>query len=153
MNPTINDWVCFKESLSERTYLLAVTITFKQFRKSVNQPLNRDIAVATICALINRLNREIFNHKAKRHGHTIGSVAVVGRNQSGGHIHAHLALGAPPTMTISQLASLINRIAKRFDWINRRCDFQPYRNRKWLRYMANHGTDSLVLECCNKARP
>ena len=153
MNQTINDWVRLMEALSDRPYALAITITFRRWHKSAQQALNHDIAVSTIIEFIKRLNREIFNHSAKRRGNTIGSVVVVGRNSPDGHIHAHLALTAPPNMGFAEFVGLIQKITARFYWINKQCHFQPYRNRRWLKYMAEHGTDSLVLDCCNKARP
>ena len=153
MNPTINDWVRLMETLSDRPYALAITITFCRWRKSAQQALNHDIAVSTIREFIKRLNREIFNHSAKRRGNTIGSVVVVGRNSPDGHLHAHLALTAPPKMSIAEFKALTRKSAARFNWIDKQCDFQPYRNRRWFKYMAKHGTESLILDCCNKARP
>jgi hypothetical protein len=153
MNPAINDWVHLMETVSDRPFALAITITFCRWRNSAQQALNHDIAVSTIKELFKRLNREIFNHSAKRRGNTIGSVVVVGRNRPDGHLHAHLALTAPPNMGFAEFVGLIQKIITRLHWINKQCHIQPYRNRLWLRYMAKHGTDSLVLECCNKARP
>ncbi len=153
MNPTIDDWVHLMGAVSDRQYALAVTLTFRKWCKVAQQSLNQDIAIRTVIDLIRRLNREVFNHSAKRCGNTIGSVVVVGRNSPDGHIHAHLALTMPPNMGFAEFVALIQKITARFHWINKQCHFQPYRNRRWLKYMAKHGTESLVLECCNKARP
>ena len=153
MNPTIDDWVQLMKGMSDRPYALAVTLTFRKRCRFSQQALNSDIAIRTVEELIKRLNREVFNHSAKRHQNTIGSVAVVGRNSPFGHLHAHLALTAPPHMRDAEFAALTEKVITRFNWINKQCRIEPYRNSLWLRYMAKHGTDSVALDCCNKAKP
>jgi hypothetical protein len=153
MNPTIDDWVHLMETVSDRPYALAVTLTFRNWCKVAQQALNRDIGIRTVIDLIRRLNREVFNHSAKRRGNTIGSVAVVGRNRADGHLHAHLALTAPPHMSDAEFAALTEKVITRFNWINKQYRIEPYRNSLWLRYMAKHGTESLALDCFNEAKP
>jgi len=153
MNPTTKDWVDLMETLSDRPFALAVTLTFRRWCKVAQQALNHGIAVKTVNDLIGRLNREVFNHSAKRRSNTIGSVAVVGRNSPDGHLHAHLALTTPPHMSDAEFAALTKKIITRFNWVNKQCRIQPYRDSRWLRYMADHGTESLALDCFNKAKP
>jgi hypothetical protein len=153
MNPTIDDWVHLMGTVSDRPYSLAITITFRKRCRFTQQSLNDDIAIRTIQELIKRLNREVFNHSAKRRGNTIGSVVVVGRNSPDGHIHAHLALTTPPHMSDVEFATLTKKIITRFNWVNKQCRIQPYRNSRWLKYMAMHGTESVALDCFNKAKP
>ena len=139
--------------LSEAPFTLAVTITFRQWDRLRSQALTEEIAKETIKQLIGRINREIFGHLANRQGHTISSAAVVGTNTTGGHIHAHLALAKPDHMSDEAFLALIEKIIIRFDWVDTQCDIQAYRDKTWLSYMVGHGTDSLALECFNKAKP
>ncbi len=153
MNAIKLTWVDFLKSMQTKKYYLAVTLTFVQWKRGQNLKINSSIANETTRQFLNRLNSECFGHSAKRKGHCIGSVVTVGKNDPYGKIHAHLALTIPENFTAGEFIALIEKIASRFNWIDQQLHIDFYRDAIWLKYMVNHGIDSLLLDCCNQAKP
>ena len=147
------EWVRFFESMQHENYTLAVTLTFVQWNQKERLNINLSIAKKTTQQFLKRLNIECYGHAAKRHRHTIGSVVVIGKNDQYGNIHLHMALTKPTNMDIKDFAFLIEKIAIRFDWIDREHRIEIYRDNVWLKYLIFHGPESLQLDCCFQAKP
>ena len=147
------EWIDFLACMQSSDYALAVTFTFVQWHKEEKLKINLSIAKKTTQQFLKRLNIECYGHAAKRHGHTIGSVVVIGKNDQYGNIHLHMALTKPANMDIKDFAFLIEKIAIRFDWIDREHRIEIYRDNVWLKYLIFHGPESLQLDCCFQAKP
>ena len=153
MKPSTGDWVGFMAGLANGRFTHAVTITFHQRHPIRRQFLNQTIAADTLTHILSRINSRCFKHAARRRGFTIAAASVLGANVLGEHLHAHLALQMPLHFSFQDFSLMVEHFIERCEWTNREFEIRPYRNEHWLSYMADHGFDSILLNCCSQAYP
>jgi hypothetical protein len=151
-SPTLSDWVKLFSDQDGARWAIAGTITFREFHPVTRRRRGPDIPVSVAKTLLARVNKRLYNHRAKRHGATVASLMILGTNLSGEVTHLHFVLGSPPDMEFKSYSSLVERVIRKIYWCDREFDLQPYRDRGWLRYILAHGTEKLVIECCFGAR-
>jgi hypothetical protein len=117
----------------------AVTLTM---HRPMNGHGTSNQEVERRCRLfLNRINRRIYKHGAKRKGFRIASVAFLGNGSYGDHPHVHWALQKPPDMTNEAFDRLLREMASTTKGLGKEFDVKPYRDEGWLGYMFDHGFD------------
>jgi hypothetical protein len=129
--------ICWLQTQANWTH--AVTLT-------IHRPMNghgtSKQEVERRCRLfLNRINRRIYKHGAKRKGFRIASVAFLGNGPYGDHPHVHLALQSPPDMPHEAFDGLLCEMASTTKGLGKEFDIKTYRDEGWLGYMVDHGFD------------
>jgi hypothetical protein len=150
-SPKLADWVQFFSELDGARWAMAGTITLCEVHPTTLRRRHHDDVIATAKHILYRINKTIFNHRAKRHQATIASVMILGDGILGLPSHIHFTFGKPDSMSYEELQELVERVIRASTWCNKEFDLQPYHDRGWLSYLLAHGTEKLIIECCRKA--
>ena len=151
-HPTLADWVNFFSEVGAGEWMLAGTVTLREFNPISEKRRHPDADVAVAKQLLARVNKAAFNHRAKRHGATVASMMILGNNAIGEATHIHFAFGMPQHMNYAEFVGLVEQVISKLYWCNQEFDLKPCRDNGWLNYCLAHGTEKLIIECCCKAR-
>ena len=152
MRPRLRDWVSFFSEVGANDWRLAGTITLRSVEPKTAKPIHPDVATSTAKYLLNRLNKAVYRHRAKKQGATVSSMMVLGKNALGDVTHIHFTFGLPEGMGYPAFEALVSATVRSLYWCDKQLDLKPYRDHGWLNYVLAHGTENLIIDCCRKAR-
>ena len=129
------------DSLAPWTHALTVTCKRRNLR---NIPINESILVDTAKHFIYRARLKCFGRRGRREN--LLPVAVsLGWGVYGDHPHLHFCFAGPPWMDFDSFSRILEKSAKGTRWMDRQMKVEAYRNRGWMQYLVEHGTDQLIV--------
>jgi len=131
---------------------LAVTVTFTDDALSLPKGEVKRHCEKTGVHLIRRIHKRIYRHGYNRKGFRTWSAAVLEGGGLHGRLHIHIAIGIPSGYSGTGFRGLVAREIKACRDLAREVDIQPITSAGWIGYMAKHGLEALLLDCCNTAR-
>ena len=137
-------------SVNLADWSIAATTTHKHHSNERTTIYGHELAIKTHGYILNRLNKKIFGHRAKRKGLTIGVLAVHGYGAYGTAPHTHLVYALPKSIAYDDCSKLIKNLYKLTKGISKQTDVQPYNGPKWLEYMTNPKKHELLPQLCVK---
>jgi hypothetical protein len=126
-------------------WMLAVTLTLRR-RDQMGRPISERILFDTARHFLILLNVACFGSRKARRGHSVQVAVSFGWGAYRDNPHLHFSFTVPVHLTLDQLVSFVEEASRRTYWIDRHRDIQPYRDRGWMEYMVDHGSDNVILE-------
>ena len=122
----------------------ALTVTF--VRAGGARVVSEATMASTLVHLLKRLDRNCFRNKATRKGAQVGSMAVLGFGPYGDHPHAHIALATPGHLNQIAFKEEIEKAIWKTRLLDRQYKIERFRDKRWISYCLEHGTESLSTE-------
>jgi hypothetical protein len=143
-----------KETIEWSTNLadwsIAATTTHPHHSINRTTMYGQELVLKAHAYVLNRLNKAIFGHGAKRKGLTIGVIGVHGLGTYGTAPHTHLAYAIPKSMAYDECSRLIKNLYKSTYGIAQQTDIKPYNGAKWLEYITDPKKHQLLPQLCVK---
>ena len=99
----------------------------------------------TLTYLLQRLNVDLFGHRANRLRHRVGSAMTLERNSDTG-FHTHGVLTIPTEIKFSEFEDVFLTNIRRMKMLGNQTDIRPNPDEGWLGYMLKTGPSSLIHE-------
>jgi hypothetical protein len=131
--------------------ILAGTFTIKRVKGYLSSQIRRDVERA-LKIWLRRVNNHFYKKLYNRGKKSLPFIASFETKFDGENPHIHFAIGAPEGRNYEELKSVVLEMKDKISLFHHRADIQPLTSSGWVSYITKGGSDSLLLECCNRGK-